>query len=188
MPYKEKEIEKIYYSIGEVADLLQVNTSHIRFWSNEFDVIRPSTNKKGNRMYTQSDIDNLRKIYHLVKEKGFTLKGAKSELKKMAAAGKPAAQQPEALQPEMQQQEEQQPVSQAAEPLQPESPQPAAKVSGQARLFDLPSSEMAGASATESKEVNIVDKIAVLNSLQKMRVALLEAQDQLTQLESRRTQ
>ena len=177
MPYKEKEIEKIYYSIGEVADLLQVNTSHIRFWSNEFDVIRPSTNKKGNRMYTQSDIDNLRKIYHLVKEKGFTLKGAKSELKKMAFAEKQSAQQPEARQPE----------SPQAEVPQPEMPQPEAKVTGQARLFDLPAPEIVTKSGTESKEVNIVDKIAVLNSLQKMRAALLEAQDQLSQLESRRT-
>lgn len=81
MPYKEKEIEKLYYTIGEVAQLFQVNTSHIRFWSKEFDVIKPATNKKGNRLYTQADIDNFRKIYHLVKEKGFTLKGAKTELK-----------------------------------------------------------------------------------------------------------
>src|SRR6185503_11931367 len=91
MPYKEKEIEKIYYTIGEVAEMFQVNTSHIRFWSNEFDVIKPSTNKKGNRLYTQSDIENLRKIYHLVKEKGFTLKGAKVELKKAASAPKVVA-------------------------------------------------------------------------------------------------
>lgn len=81
MPYKEKEIEKLYFTIGEVAQMFNVNTSHIRFWSKEFDVIRPATNKKGNRMYTQSDIDNFKKIYHLVKEKGFTLKGAKIELK-----------------------------------------------------------------------------------------------------------
>jgi DNA-binding transcriptional MerR regulator len=81
MPYKEKEIEKLYYTIGEVAQMFNVNTSHIRFWSKEFEVIRPATNKKGNRLYTQSDIDNFKKIYHLVKEKGFTLKGAKSELK-----------------------------------------------------------------------------------------------------------
>ncbi|MBK6987299.1 MAG: MerR family transcriptional regulator [Bacteroidetes bacterium] len=81
MPYKEKEIEKLYYTIGEVAQMFNVNTSHIRFWSKEFDVIRPATNKKGNRMYTQPDIENFKKIYHLVKEKGFTLKGAKSELK-----------------------------------------------------------------------------------------------------------
>ena len=83
MPYKEKEIEKIYFTIGEVAEMFQVNTSHIRFWSNEFDVIKPSTNKKGNRLYTQSDIANLKKIYHLVKEKGFTLKGAKVEMQAM---------------------------------------------------------------------------------------------------------
>src|SRR6185436_8109104 len=80
MPYKEKEIEKLYYTIGEVAKMFDVNTSHIRFWSKQFDVIKPSTNKKGNRLYTQSDIDNFKKIYHLVKEKGFTLKGAKVEL------------------------------------------------------------------------------------------------------------
>jgi DNA-binding transcriptional MerR regulator len=81
MPYKEKEIEKLYYTIGEVAQMFSVNTSNIRFWSKEFEVIRPATNKKGNRLYTQTDIDNFKKIYHLVKEKGFTLKGAKSELK-----------------------------------------------------------------------------------------------------------
>ncbi len=81
MPYKEKEIEKLYYTIGEVAQMFNVNTSHIRFWSKEFDVIRPATNKKGNRMYTQPDLENFKKIYHLVKEKGFTLKGAKAELK-----------------------------------------------------------------------------------------------------------
>ena len=81
MPYKEKEIEKLYYTIGEVAQMFNVNTSHIRFWSKEFDVIRPATNKKGNRMYTQPDIENFKKIYHLVKEKGFTLKGSKTVLK-----------------------------------------------------------------------------------------------------------
>ena len=81
MPYKEKEIEKLYYSIGEVAQIFGVNTSHIRFCSKEFDVIKPATNKKGNRLYTMSDIENFKKIYHLVKEKGFTLKGAKVELK-----------------------------------------------------------------------------------------------------------
>lgn len=83
MPYKEKEIEKLYYTIGEVAALFGVNTSHIRFWSNEFDEIRPATNKKGNRLYTRDDIENFRKIYHLVKEKGFTLRGAKTELRDM---------------------------------------------------------------------------------------------------------
>jgi len=62
MPYKEKEIEKLYYTIGEVAQLFDVNTSHIRFWSNEFDVIRPATNKKGIRLYTREDIENFKKI------------------------------------------------------------------------------------------------------------------------------
>src|SRR5437763_14110605 len=81
MPYKEKEIEKLYYSIGEVARMFEVNTSHIRFWSKEFDVIKPATNKKGNRLFTKADVENLKKIYYLVKEKGFTLKGAKIELK-----------------------------------------------------------------------------------------------------------
>ena len=89
MPYKEKEIEKLYFTIGEVAQMFNVNTSHIRFWSKEFDVIRPATNKKGNRLYTQSDLENFKKIYHLVKEKGFTLKGAKSELKDSKAKLKP---------------------------------------------------------------------------------------------------
>lgn len=87
MPYKEKEIEKLYYTIGEVAQMFGVNTSHIRFWSNEFDVIRPATNKKGNRLYTREDIDNFRKIYHLVKEKGYTLRGAKTELRDMKHRG-----------------------------------------------------------------------------------------------------
>lgn len=88
MPYKEKEIEKLYYTIGEVASMFDVNTSHIRFWSKEFDIIKPATNKKGNRLYTHSDIENFKKIYHLVKEKGFTLKGAKTELKEMKARPK----------------------------------------------------------------------------------------------------
>src|SRR6187401_3562593 len=91
MPYKEREIEKLYYTIGEVAQMFNVNTSHIRFWSKEFEVIRPATNKKGNRLYTQSDIENFRKIYHLVKEKGFTLKGAKSELRESKAKLKAVA-------------------------------------------------------------------------------------------------
>jgi DNA-binding transcriptional MerR regulator len=83
MPYKEKEIEKVYYTIGEVARIFNVNTSHIRFWSKNFEAIKPITNKKGNRLYTKEDIENIGKIYHLVKEKGYTLKGAKVELKMM---------------------------------------------------------------------------------------------------------
>lgn len=71
---------KVYYSIGEVAEMFGVATSLIRFWEKEFEVIRPHKNKKGNRQFTQSDIDNFHLIYHLVKEKGMTLKGAKMKL------------------------------------------------------------------------------------------------------------
>ncbi|MFT4525319.1 MAG: DNA-binding transcriptional MerR regulator [Granulosicoccus sp.] len=80
-PYKEKPIEKLYYSIGEVAEIFGVNTSLIRFWEKEFTIIKPKKNRKGNRMFTQKDLDNLRIIYHLVKERGFTLQGAKKKLR-----------------------------------------------------------------------------------------------------------
>lgn len=72
--------DKLYYSIGEVAQMFEVNTSLIRFWEKEFVVIRPKKNKKGNRMFTKKDVDNFHLIYHLVKEKGYTLKGAKETL------------------------------------------------------------------------------------------------------------
>ncbi|MFC2089943.1 MerR family transcriptional regulator [Bacteroidota bacterium] len=81
MPYKESKIEKLYYSIGEVADMFKVNTSLIRYWETEFDIIKPKKNKKGNRLFTQKDIDNFHIIYHLVKERGMTLKGAKKKMK-----------------------------------------------------------------------------------------------------------
>lgn len=81
MAYKEKEIEKLYYSIGEVAELFNVAPSLIRFWESEFDIIKPKKNRKGNRQFTREDIDNVRTIYHLVKEKGFTLQGAKEVLR-----------------------------------------------------------------------------------------------------------
>ena len=81
MPYKEKVIEKKYFSIGEVAELLNVATSLIRFWESEFDIIKPKKNRKGNRQFTREDIDNVKLIYHLVKEKGYTLQGAKDLLK-----------------------------------------------------------------------------------------------------------
>lgn len=73
--------EKRYYSIGEVAGAFKVNTSLIRFWEKEFDVIKPKKNAKGNRKFTPEDIKNLSLIYHLVKERGFTLEGAKTHLK-----------------------------------------------------------------------------------------------------------
>lgn len=81
MPYKEREIEKVFYSIGEVAVMFKVNTSLIRFWEKEFDIIKPKKNKKGNRLFTKADIDNFHIIFHLVKEKGMTLKGAQKKLK-----------------------------------------------------------------------------------------------------------
>ena len=81
MPYKEKEIVKKYYTIGQVADMLDVATSLIRFWETEFEIIKPKKNRKGNRQFTQHDIDNVKLIYHLVKEKGYTLQGAKDILK-----------------------------------------------------------------------------------------------------------
>jgi len=73
--------EKRYYSIGEVAKAFDVNTSLIRFWEKEFDVLQPKKNAKGNRKFTPEDIKNLQLIYHLVKERGFTLEGAKIHLK-----------------------------------------------------------------------------------------------------------
>ena len=72
--------ERLYYTIGEVAKMFDVNTSLIRFWEKEFDIIQPKKNKKGNRLFTQQDVDNFHIIYHLVKERGFTLQGAKDKL------------------------------------------------------------------------------------------------------------
>lgn len=80
MPYKEKKVEKLYYSIGEVATMFDVNTSLIRYWEKEFNIIKPKKNRKGNRFFTTSDIENFRLIYHLVKERGMTLKGAQKKL------------------------------------------------------------------------------------------------------------
>ncbi len=88
MAYKEKEIEKLYYSIGEVAEIFTVAPSLIRFWESEFDIIRPKKNRKGNRQFTKEDIENVRIIYHLVKEKGFTLQGAKEMLRNDSQAVK----------------------------------------------------------------------------------------------------
>jgi DNA-binding transcriptional MerR regulator len=73
--------EKRYYGIGEVAKAFGVNTSLIRFWEKEFDALKPKKNAKGNRKFTPEDIKNLKFIYHLVKERGFTLEGAKTHLK-----------------------------------------------------------------------------------------------------------
>ena len=76
-----KATEKLFYSIGETAKMFDVNVSLIRFWEKKFDILKPKKNKKGNRLFTKKDIDNLQIIYHLVKERGFTLEGAKRKLK-----------------------------------------------------------------------------------------------------------
>ena len=80
MPYKEKKVEKLYYSIGEVAEMFDVNSSLIRFWEKNFDIIKPHKNKKGNRFFTKEDIENLKLIHHLVKEQRLTLEGARKKL------------------------------------------------------------------------------------------------------------
>ena len=81
MPYKEREITKLYYTMGEVATMFDVNTSMIRFYEKEFDVLKPKKNKKGNRLFTPEDLENLRIIFHLIRDKGYTLNGAKEHLK-----------------------------------------------------------------------------------------------------------
>lgn len=148
MPYKEKEIEKLYFTIGEVAQMFNVNTSHIRFWSKEFEVIRPATNKKGNRLYTQSDLENFKKIYHLVKEKGFTLKGAKSELKDSKSKIKTAD------------------IDVLDFQLQ-DNP------------VEIPFNQI----KTEESQNTYVDRIALINSFQKMKSSLIEIQKDLVSLE-----
>ena len=77
----ELKPDKRYYSIGELAKAFNVNASLIRFWDKEFDILKPKKNAKGNRMFTPEDVKNLQLIYHLVKERGFTLDGARTHLK-----------------------------------------------------------------------------------------------------------
>ena len=81
MSFAKKPTKKLFYQIGEVSKTLNVNVSLIRFWEKEFDVLNPKKNKKGNRLFTQKDFDYIKTIYHLVKERGFTLDGAKKRLK-----------------------------------------------------------------------------------------------------------
>lgn len=73
--------EKLFYSMGEVAEMFDVNQSLIRYWESKFDVLRPKKNKKGNRMFRPEDIENFKIIYHLVKEQGMTLEGARRAMK-----------------------------------------------------------------------------------------------------------
>jgi DNA-binding transcriptional MerR regulator len=81
MAYKPKHIEKLYYSISEVSKMFSVAPSLIRFWEGEFETIKPKKSNNGNRQFTKADIEQIKLIYHLVKEKGYTLAGAKDVLK-----------------------------------------------------------------------------------------------------------
>jgi len=81
MPLRKQPIGKLYYRIGEVADMFKVNTSLIRYYEKEFDIIKPHRNSKGNRLFTQNDVDHFHTIFHLIKEKGYTLDGAKLKLR-----------------------------------------------------------------------------------------------------------
>lgn len=81
MPYKERDISKMYYTMGEITGMFDVNASQIRFYEREFDILQPKKNKKGNRLFSPADVENLKIIFHLVKEKGFTLQGAKEHLR-----------------------------------------------------------------------------------------------------------
>jgi len=77
------EIKKLFYPIGEVADMFNLPVTTIRFWEKTFDILKPKKNKKGDRLFTNEDIENLKLIYKLVKEEGYTLTGAKTQLKEM---------------------------------------------------------------------------------------------------------
>lgn len=74
-------IEKVYFTITEVAKMFDVNASAIRFWEKNFDILSPKKNHYGDRVFTKKDIENLRQVFHLVKEKGYTLEGARKKLK-----------------------------------------------------------------------------------------------------------
>lgn len=81
MSLRNNEITKLYYSISEIAEMFNVSKSLIRFWESEFDLLRPHKNSKGDRRFTEQNIQQFRTIYDLVKGRGFTLDGAKRELK-----------------------------------------------------------------------------------------------------------
>ncbi len=77
-----QNLEKLYYSIGEVAEMFDVSRSLLRYWENEFSFLTPRKNRKGDRLFTKENIQQIQIIYNLVKDRGFTLEGAKQELKK----------------------------------------------------------------------------------------------------------
>ena len=81
MPYKKPKIEKIVFSIGEVAEMIGENTSLVRYWENQFDALKPKKNKKGTRLFSKKDIETVKLIHYLVKVRGLTIKGAKQKLK-----------------------------------------------------------------------------------------------------------
>jgi DNA-binding transcriptional MerR regulator len=81
MPYRGKKVDKLFYQIGEVAEMFSEPVSTIRFWEKEFDVLKPKKNNKGNRLFLEEDIKNLRLIYHLLRERGMTIEGARKYLK-----------------------------------------------------------------------------------------------------------
>ncbi|TAE37312.1 MAG: MerR family transcriptional regulator [Sphingobacteriales bacterium] len=81
MAYQEKQVNKLYYPIGEVAEMFEVNTSLIRFYEKEFSILQPKLNAKGNRLFRPEDVENLKVIFNLIKNKGYTLQGAKDFLK-----------------------------------------------------------------------------------------------------------
>ena len=80
MDYEEPQIEKVYYTIGETAKILNVPVSTVRFWENEFSILKPVKNKKGNRLFTPQDLKNLKIIHRLLKEEKMTLSGAKKRV------------------------------------------------------------------------------------------------------------
>jgi DNA-binding transcriptional MerR regulator len=82
---EKEETEKLYYSISEVSEMFELNASTLRFWEKEFDVLKPTKNKKGNRLFTKKDIEHIAQIVDLVKQKGFTIQGAKEQLKHKSA-------------------------------------------------------------------------------------------------------
>lgn len=77
-----QNLEKLYYTIGEVAEMFEVSRSLLRYWENEFSFLTPRKNRKGDRLFTKENIQQIQIIYALVKVRGFTLEGAKQELKK----------------------------------------------------------------------------------------------------------
>ncbi len=81
MPYKEPKIEKLFYSMSEVAEMFNINASTIRYWEKHFSHLKPKKNNRGNRQFTQKDIDDIKLIYHLLKERKLTIKGAQAKIK-----------------------------------------------------------------------------------------------------------